>query len=118
DRPYFPFWQYLRLLSTTWSHGSLREGPLPALPLIAKADWIGPAIVPVPLGNSDVVNLKRLRVAFPLQGGKSWGIICHAAPVHTIQRTPLKSSRKLCSPYGASSRSKVKDQLTKPPVLW
>ena len=39
------------------------------LPLIAGPDWIDPAIVPMPLGKPDAVNLKRLRVAFHTDNG-------------------------------------------------
>ena len=42
------------------------------------------------------------------QGGRSLGIIRHGAPARTIQRNPLKTSRKLCSRCGASSVIKVK----------
>jgi amidase len=39
------------------------------LPLIAGPDWIDPAIVPMPLGNADAVQLKSLRVAFHTDNG-------------------------------------------------
>lgn len=39
------------------------------LPLIAGPDWIDPAIVPMPLGNPDAVQLKSLRVAFHTDNG-------------------------------------------------
>ncbi len=39
------------------------------LPIIAGPDYIDAAIVPMPLGNSDTVNIRGLRVAFYMQNG-------------------------------------------------
>ncbi len=39
------------------------------LPVIAGVDWRDPAIVPMPLGNPDAVELDKLRVTFHLDNG-------------------------------------------------
>ncbi len=39
------------------------------LPIISGVDWRDPAIIPMPLGDPDAVELKRLRVAFYTDNG-------------------------------------------------
>ncbi|MCP4099971.1 MAG: amidase [Lentisphaerae bacterium] len=39
------------------------------LPLICGPDWVDPNITPMPLGNPDSINLKKLRVAFHADNG-------------------------------------------------
>jgi amidase len=49
--------------------GRFVEDLILTLPVIAGPDWRDPAMVPMPLGDPDTVDLKRLRVAFYTDNG-------------------------------------------------
>ena len=59
-------------LDTIWQNGPMArfvEDLSLTLPLIAGIDWRDPGIMPMPLGNPQSVDLKRLRVAFYTDNG-------------------------------------------------
>jgi hypothetical protein len=58
--------------------------------------------------NTPAVSQRWLCWSTGGHGGRSCGSIRHAAPARTIQRRPVKTSRKRCSRWGASSVMWVK----------
>jgi amidase len=59
-------------LISLWQAGPMArfvEDLILTLPIIAGVDWHDPAIVPMPLGDPDAVELNRLRVAFYTDNG-------------------------------------------------
>ena len=60
-----------------------------------------------------LVTIQRLVCWYTVcQGRRSLGIIRHGAPIRTIQRKPLNTSRKLCSRCGASSFANIRQGAT------
>lgn len=58
------------------------------LPLISGPDWIDPSIVPMPFGDPDKVDLKKLRIAFHIDNG----II---SPSDETQKAVMKAAKLL-----------------------